>query len=94
MRTEISSAPGADPGSGYEWPEREHGIHIDHKRLTSGSVETIVPRWRLPGLKPVADDALLKFTRDGKFVMQIGRSNQSKGDNDTANVHRAADAWV
>jgi hypothetical protein len=19
------------PGSGYEWPEREHGIHIDHK---------------------------------------------------------------
>ena len=19
------------PGSGYDWPEREHGIHIDHK---------------------------------------------------------------
>ena len=26
--------------------------------------------------------------------MQIGKSNQSKGDTDTANVHRAADAWV
>ena len=37
---------------------------------------------------------MLKFTLDGKFVMQIGRSNQSKGDTDTANLHRPADAWV
>ncbi len=37
---------------------------------------------------------MLKFTQDGKFVLQIGRSNQSKGDADTNNVHRAADAWV
>ena len=42
----------------------------------------------------MADDALLKFSLDGKFVLQIGKSNQSKGDADTANVHRAADAWV
>ena len=45
-------------------------------------------------MKPVGDDALLKFSLDGKFVLQIGKSNQSKGDADTANVHRAADAWV
>ena len=37
---------------------------------------------------------MLKFTRDGKFVMQIGHSNQSKGNADTQNVHRAADVWV
>ena len=49
---------------------------------------------KLPGLKPVADDQLLKFTPDGKFVMQIGSSNQSKGNTDTKNVHRAADLWV
>ena len=48
----------------------------------------------LRGLKPVADDQLLKFTQDGKFVMQIGRSNQSKGNADTTNVHRPADVWV
>jgi DNA-binding beta-propeller fold protein YncE len=80
-------------GPDYEWPEREHGIHIDHKGFawiggnqcpTSGNV----------GLKHVADDQLLKFTLDGKFVLQIGKSNQSKGDGDTANVHRAADAYV
>ena len=59
-------------GTGYEWPEREHGIH----------------------LKPVADDQLLKFTQDGTFVMQIGHSNQSKGNADTRNLHRPADVWV
>ena len=42
----------------------------------------------------MADDQLVRFTLDGKFVLQIGKSNQSKGDADTANVHRAADAWV
>src|SRR6201988_614694 len=45
----------------------------------------------LENLKPVADDQLLKFTQDGKFVMQIGHSNQSKGNADTVNLHRPAD---
>jgi hypothetical protein len=79
-------------GSGYEWVEREHGIRIDHKGLAwiGGNA---CPTMGLPGLKPVADDQLLKFTTDGKFVQQIGKSNQSKGNADTANVHRAADVW-
>ena len=80
-------------GSGYDWPEREHGIHIDHKGFVWIGGNNC-PTSGLAGLKPVADDALLKFTLDGRFVMQIGHSNQSKGDADTANVHRAADAWV
>ena len=80
-------------GSGYEWPEREHGIHIDHNgHVWIGGNNC--PTSGNAGLKPVADDALLKFTLDGKFLLQIGRSNQSKGDADIANVHRAADAWV
>ena len=45
-----------------------------------------------PRLKPVADDQILKFTTDGKFVMQIGHSNQSKGNADTQNLHRPSDA--
>jgi hypothetical protein len=80
-------------GSGYDWPEREHGIHIDHKGFVWIGGNNC-PTSGIAGLKPVADDALLKFTPDGKLVTQIGRSNQSKGDADTANVHRAADAWV
>jgi hypothetical protein len=80
-------------GSGFDWPEREHGIHIDYKGFIWLGGNNC-PTSGLAGLKPVADDALLKFTQDGKFVMQIGHSNQSKGNADTANVHRAADAWV
>ena len=80
-------------GKGYEWPEREHGIHIDYKGFVWLGGNSC-PTNGLPGLKPVADDQLLKFTQDGQFVMQIGHSNQSKGNADTANVHRAADVWV
>jgi len=80
-------------GTGYEWVEREHGIHIDHKGYVwlGGNY---CPGLKLPGLKPVADDQLLKFTPDGKLALQIGASNQSKGNTDTKNVHRAADVWV
>src|ERR1700731_2394244 len=80
-------------GTGYEWPEREHGIHIDYKGFVWLGGNSC-PTNGLPGLKPVADDQLLKFTQDGKFVMQIGRSNQSKGNGDTRNLHRPADVWV
>ena len=80
-------------GSGYEWPEREHGIHIDHKGIRLDRRKQLSHE-RPAGLKPVADDQILKFTQDGKFVMQIGQSNQSKGNADTQNVHRAADVWV
>jgi len=80
-------------GAGYEWPQREHGIHLDHKGFVWVSGNNC-PTNGIAGLTPVADDQLLKFTQDGKFVMQIGRSNQSKGNADTRNVHRAADMSV
>jgi DNA-binding beta-propeller fold protein YncE len=80
-------------GAGYEWPQREHGIHIDNKGFVWISGNNC-PGNGLTYLKPVADDQILKFTQDGKFVLQIGHSNQSKGNADTANVHRAADFWV
>ena len=67
------------PGAGYEWPEQEHGIAFDQK----GNV------WL--GGSDRKDSQLLKFTRDGKFVMQIGHKGQSKGNADTQNVHGAAD---
>ncbi len=80
-------------GTGYEWPEREHGLHIDHQGFVWLGGNNC-PTNGLPGLKPVADDQLLKFTQDGAFVMQIGRSNQSQGNADTRNLHRPADQGV
>src|SRR5947208_461726 len=58
-------------GSGYEWPEREHGIHIDSKGFVWIGGNNC-PGMALAGLKPRADDQLLKFTQDGKFILQIG----------------------
>jgi len=80
-------------GTDYEWPEREHGIHIDARGFVWITGNNC-PTNGLPGLKRVADDQILKLTQDGKLVMQIGRSNQSLGNADTRNVHRAADVWV
>ena len=80
-------------GNGYEWPQREHGIYIDNKGFVWLGGNNC-PTNGLPRVKPVADDQLLKFTQDGKFVMQIGHSNQSKGNADTQNLHRPADEWV
>jgi hypothetical protein len=80
-------------GEGYEWPQREHGIYIDNKGFVWLGGNNC-PTNGLPRVKPVADDQLLKFTQDGKFVMQIGRSNQSKGNADMQDLHRPADEWV
>ena len=80
-------------GDGYEWPQREHGIYIDNKGFVWLGGNNC-PTNGLPRVKPVADDQLLKFTQEGKFVMQIGHSNQSKGNADAQNLHRPADEWV
>ena len=37
---------------------------------------------------------ILKFTRDGKFLFQVGHRGQSKGSLDTANFNNAADIYV
>lgn len=80
-------------GSGYEWPQREHGIHIDYRGFVWIGGNNC-PARKLPGLEPVADDQLLKFTQDGKFVMQIGHSSKSSGNADTKNLQQPADAFV
>ena len=80
-------------GSGFEWPQREHGIHIDHKGFVWVGGNNCAAR-ALPGLKQVGDDQLVKFTQDGKLVLQIGKASASNGNADTANLHQPADVWV
>ena len=81
------------PGDGYEWPQREHGLQIDYRGFVWLGGNNC-PANNEPGLEPVADDQVLKFTLDGGFVMQIGRSNASRGNADTVNLHEPADAVV
>ncbi len=69
------------PGAGYEWPETEHGIYIDPKGFVwiGGNGN---------------DDQILKFTKAGKFVMQIGKGGQKKTNGDTKNLWEPADVFV
>jgi DNA-binding beta-propeller fold protein YncE len=62
------------PGAGYEWPQLEHGIYVDE----SDNV------WL--GAGGEKDAHVLKFTRDGKFLMQIGHQGHGRGSNDTGNL--------
>jgi DNA-binding beta-propeller fold protein YncE len=70
------------PGPGYEWPNSEHGVYVDPKGFV----------WI--GGNGDKDHQILKFTRQGKFVLQIGRAGQSKGNADTQNLNQPADAFV
>ncbi|MQA90592.1 MAG: hypothetical protein GEU90_10200 [Gemmatimonas sp.] len=79
------------PGDGYDWPDTEHGIFVDHE----GNV------W-VNGINPEAgadvsdrsDDMLLKFTSNGTLLFQLGGYDVSSGNADTQNPRRAADVAV
>lgn len=83
------------PGGGYEWPQSNHGITIDHK----GNI------WI--GGNGAGDSHILKFSRTGKFVAQYGRANVHQGQpnaqgaptfagdsNDQRNFGRVAKIWI
>ncbi|MEO5739751.1 MAG: hypothetical protein ABIS29_04060 [Vicinamibacterales bacterium] len=69
------------PAEGYEWPDLEHGIYVDKDGVWLGG----------GGEK---DSQLLKFTRDGKFLLQIGRKGKNGGSNDPANLGGAASMTI
>jgi DNA-binding beta-propeller fold protein YncE len=65
------------PGQGYDWLDSNHGVTIDYKGnvWVAGNGQT--------------EHHVLKFTRAGKFLLQIGRPGQSKGSNDVENLNKA-----
>lgn len=63
------------PGEGYEWPDSNHGIFIDHK----GNV------WI--GGNGGPDSHVLKFTKDGKFLMQIGKKGARRKEGAAAGAN-------
>ncbi len=46
------------------------------------------------GTQSFNDNMVLKFTQDGKFLMQIGKARSSKGSNDIANLRLPAKTFV
>ncbi|MFO1295202.1 MAG: hypothetical protein U1F25_01050 [Rubrivivax sp.] len=72
----------AKAGEGYQWPQSNHGIHVDHKGFV----------WI--GGNGDKDAHLLKFTKEGKFLLQVGKLGGNKGSNDPDNFGRVAKIWV
>jgi DNA-binding beta-propeller fold protein YncE len=83
------------PGQGYDWPSGNHGIFVDHL----GNV------W-IGGNGP-GDSHIVKFTKEGKFLMQVGKPDARRGkpnaqgqptyvggSNDPANFGRVAKIFV
>ena len=70
------------PGQGYEWPELMHGVFVDYK----GNV------WL--GGNGAKDAQILKFTKDGKFLLQSGHQGKNEGSNDPVNFGRVAQIYI
>ncbi|MBX7199393.1 MAG: NHL repeat-containing protein [Rhodospirillaceae bacterium] len=75
------------PGEGYEWPQVEHSLAVDAK----GRI-WITGSFR--GGDTPADDMILAFDSQGKFLRQIGKRGASTGNLDHANIRAAADLFI
>src|SRR6516165_10091022 len=78
----ICFATGGGPGEGFQWPQSEHGIFIDDNDFV----------WLAGNGKN--DGQLLKFTMDGKFVLQIGKQGEGNDSNSTVRLGSPADVAV
>jgi DNA-binding beta-propeller fold protein YncE len=70
------------PGPGYEWPDSNHGIFVE----SDGTV------W-IAG-NGAQDGQLLKFTRNGTFIKQIGFGWANAGSNDLWAFRQPAKIFV
>jgi hypothetical protein len=70
------------PGEGYDWPTSNHGITVDH-------MDNI---WI--GGNDVKDAHILKFSRSGQFLLQLGKPEQNQGSQDPVNFWRVAEISI
>ena len=66
------------PGQGYDWPTSNHGIVVDH-------MDNV---WI--GGNGAGDSHVLKFSRTGDFLLQVGESGHDANSNATNHFSRVA----
>ena len=66
------------PGPGYASPDNEHGMFVDYRENV----------WI--GGNGAPDTNILKLTKTGRFLLQIGHHGNSGGSNDTENLNLPA----
>ena len=69
------------PGQGYDWPDSNHGITVDHKRQ------------RLAGRQRHQGHADAEVHSAGKFLLQIGKHGVHNGSNDVENFWQPTKIW-
>ena len=69
-------------GESYQWPDNEHGIFVDSKDnvWVTGNGDK--------------DGQILKFTKNGKFLLQVGSNGKTMSSNATDNMGRPAGVVV
>jgi len=88
-------------GQGYDWPDSNHGITVDYKGNVwiggngrGGGQLATANEGQVGGVQPFNDNMVLKFTKAGKFLMQIGKPGKSKGSNDIENLRLPAKLFI
>jgi len=79
------------PGQGYDWPRTPAGIAVDAKGQVwiAGAAQTPAGiAGRAPA--PPSDAHVLKFSRDGKFLLQIGQPGKIEGSFSKTTLNRPA----
>jgi len=77
------------PSDKYEWPDREHSLAISaegHLWIGGSSSHDTEPGR--------GDDMLVVLDSDGRFILQIGRRGESKGNLDRQNLRAPADIYI
>jgi hypothetical protein len=93
------------PGQGFDWPQSTGGITVDHKGnvwiAAAGQVESAARPAAAPaagGARPAApkpqDAHVLKFSRTGQFLLQIGKAGKVEGSDSKTGLNRPASVRV
>ncbi len=80
------------PGQGYFWPQSNHGITLDDKDNVWIGGNGTCPGNNADPTCPsgTGDSQILKFTHDGKFLMEIGKAHQPVDSKSTEHFGRVA----
>ena len=90
-------------GEGFDWPASNHGVDVDHKgnvwiggngRGASRAEAALPHDESAMGEGRVHDSMVVKFTRDGSFLMQIGKPFMGEGSHDLENFKLPAKTLV
>src|SRR5436305_5648064 len=86
------------PGQGYDWPASNHGITVDYKGNVwiggngrgAQPAKLAADESQMGAAGAVHDSMVLKFTQEGKFLMQIGKAGRRNGSNEREHVRLPA----